>query len=61
MDNFAIFEDLHTLAHLISQWNRFYRKRGLSFQDFVNEKEPDRAYSLMLIYKFVQSLEAHDK
>jgi len=56
MNDFTIFEDLHTLAHL---WARFLAGYGggLPLDEFIAKCEPDRAYRLLLILRYVQSLE----
>ena len=56
MNDFQIFEDLHTLAHL---WMR-YKADGvsnLSFWQYLEMEEPDRADRLMKVFGFIKGMD----
>ena len=53
MNDFQIFEDLHTLAHLWVRYKADYEEI-MPFRYYVFDAEPDKATRLMRIFDFVK-------
>ena len=54
MNNFQIFEDLHTLAHLWARYKADYEEI-MPFRYYVFDAEPDKATRLMRIFDFIKN------
>jgi len=60
MNDFQIFEDLHTLAHLWARYKAYPlwgNGEAVTFSEYVLWEEPNRYTRLMRIFDFIKELD----